>query len=138
MKILARRVEYVLILYRRKILKYTAKVPNIGFYCSIDSKNGKDLKFKHMWQIADIHYDYINIQQGHFFGIEKIWLDENSQVLITDKERTLLDVFIYSKMFGGIGETLGILENSLAIIDIQKIINYAIQYDKKSLIKSLG
>jgi len=36
------------------------------------------------------------------------------------------------------GEALGILENSLAAIDIQKLVNYAIQYDKKSLTKRLG
>ena len=101
-------------------------------------KEVQDLKLKHIWQIADIRYEYINIKQKHFFGIEKIWLDENSQVPITDKERTLLDVFIYSKMFGGMGEALGILENSLATIDIQKLVNYAIQYDKKSLTKRLG
>lgn len=93
---------------------------------------------KHAWEIAGVRYEYITVQQKHFFGIEKIWLDEHFQIPITDKERTLLDVFIYPKMFGGIGEALGILDNALANIDIQKLINYAIQYDKKSLIKRLG
>lgn len=93
---------------------------------------------KHIWEIDGLRYEYINVQQKHFFGTEKIWLDEYFQISITDKERTLLDLFIYSKMFGGIGEALGILENSLATIDTQKLINYAIQYDKKSLAKRLG
>jgi predicted transcriptional regulator of viral defense system len=79
-----------------------------------------------------------HIKQKNFFGIEKIWLDENFQVQITDKERTLLDVFIYPKMFGGIGEALGILENALVSIGIQKLVDYAIKYDKKSLAKRLG
>ncbi|HSW69433.1 MAG TPA: type IV toxin-antitoxin system AbiEi family antitoxin [Gammaproteobacteria bacterium] len=95
-------------------------------------------KTKHIWKIDELRYEYINVQQKHFFGIEKLWLGEYFQVNITDKERTLLDVFIYPKMFGGIGEALGILENSLAVIDTKKLINYAIQYDKKSLAKRLG
>lgn len=95
-------------------------------------------KTKHAWIIDNISYEYITVQQKHFFGIEKIWLDENFVVPITDKERTLLDVFIYSKMFGGMGEALGILENCLATIDIQKLVTYAIQYAKPSVSKRLG
>jgi predicted transcriptional regulator of viral defense system len=116
----------------------TASTPTKVVTPSMREKEVQDLKLKHIWQIADIRYEYINVQQKHFFGFEKIWLDEHFQVLITDKERTLLDVFIYPKMFGGMGEALGILENSLATIDIQKLVDYAIQYDKKSLTKRLG
>jgi predicted transcriptional regulator of viral defense system len=116
----------------------TSSTPTKVVTPSMREKEVQDLKLKHIWQIADIRYEYINIKQKHFFGIEKIWLDENSQVSITDKERTLLDIFIYPKMFGGIGEALGILENSLHTIDIQKLVNYAIQYNKKSLTKRLG
>ena len=116
----------------------TASTPTKVVTPSMREKEVQDLNLKHLWQIADIRYEYINIKQKHFFGIEKIWLDENFQVSITDKERTLLDIFIYPKMFGGMGAALGILENSLATIDIQILVNYAIQYDKKSLAKRLG
>ncbi len=102
------------------------------------SKTTKAFKLKHAWEINGIRYEYINIQQKNFFGIEKIWLDEFFQVMITDKERTLLDLFIYPKMFGGIGEAFGILENSLPTLDLKKLVDYAIQYNKKSVIKRLG
>lgn len=98
----------------------------------------RNLNAKHAWEIEGVRYEYINIQEKHFFGTEKIWLGEHFQISITDKERTLLDLFIYSKMFGGMGEALGILENSLATIDIKKLVEYTIQYDKKSLTKRLG
>lgn len=104
---------------------------------SMRTKNPK-LKKKHVWEIDGISYEYINVQEKQFFGTEKIWLDEYFQVSITDRERTLLDVFAYPKMFGGIGEALGILENSLVTIDVEKLIDYAIRYDKKSIIKRLG
>ena len=105
---------------------------------SMREKQRSKLNIKHAWEVSGVRYEYTHVQQRHFFGIEKIWLDEHFNVSITDKERTLLDVFIYPKMFGGIGEALGILENSLAMIDIQKLVGYAIQYDKKSIAKRLG
>lgn len=105
---------------------------------SMREKQSTQSKIKHAWEIGGVRYEYVNVQQKHFFGNEKIWLDEYFQVSITDKERTLIDVFIYPKMFGGMGEALGILENSLASIDIQKLVDYAIKYDKKSLAKRLG
>lgn len=116
----------------------TASTPSKVVTPSMREKQSHKLKSKHAWIIDGIRYEYINIQQKHFFGLEKIWLDEYFQVKITDKERTLLDVFIYPRMFGGIGEALGILENSLATINIQKLVDYAIQYDKKSVAKRLG
>lgn len=116
----------------------TASTPTKVVTPSMREKGLKDSKIKHVWRIADICYQYINVQKNHFFGFEKIWLDEYFQVPITDKERTLLDVFVYPKMFGGMGEALGILENSLATIDIQKLVEYAIRYDKKALTKRLG
>jgi len=105
---------------------------------SMRRKQKDQSSIKHNLEVDGIFYEYINVQQKHFFGIEKIWLDEHSAVSITDKERTLLDVFIYPKMFGGIGEALGILENSLRTIDLQKLIDYTLRYDKKSISKRMG
>jgi predicted transcriptional regulator of viral defense system len=116
----------------------TASTPTKVVTPSMREKQSNLSKTKHAWEISGTRYEYINVQERHFFGIEKIWLDENFNVSITDKERTLLDVFIYTKMFGGIGEALGILENALPNINIQKLVEYAIRYDKKSLAKRLG
>lgn len=116
----------------------TASTPSKVVTPSMREKHTQRSKTKHLWEIDGVRYEYINVQQKHFFGIEKIWLDEHFQVPITDKERTLLDVFICPKMFGGMGEALGILENALAAIDIQKLVDYAIQYNKKSIAKRLG
>jgi predicted transcriptional regulator of viral defense system len=116
----------------------TASTPSKVVTPSMREKQSHRSTSKHAWEIDGVRYEYINVQQKHFFGLEKIWLDEHFQVSITNRERTLLDMFIYPKMFGGIGEALGILENALATIDIQKLVDYAIQYDKKSVAKRLG
>ena len=116
----------------------TASTPSKVVTPSMREKQPHQTKVKHAWEIAGLRYEYITVQQKHFFGIEEIWLDEHFQISITDKERTLLDVFIYPKMFGGIGEALGILEDALPGIDIKKLVDYAVQYDKKYIAKRLG
>ena len=116
----------------------TASTPRKVITPSMRKKHTHPSKAKHAFKIGGIRYEYMNIQEKHFFGIEKIWLDEFFQVSITDKERTLLDLFIYPKMFGGMNEALGILENSLETINVHKLIKYAIQYNKKALAKRLG
>ena len=99
---------------------------------------------KHAWIIDGIRYEYITVPKETFeLGTETIWIpwvggDGFYNIKITDKERTLLDMFIHPKMFGGIGESLGVLENALGDISIKKLISYAIKYDKKYLAKRLG
>src|SRR3990167_8153275 len=99
---------------------------------------------KHAWIIDGVRYEYITISQEAFeFGVEKIWIpwgvgDGHYQLGITDKERTILDLFVHPKMFGGMGEALGILEQSLANINIEKLVKYAVLYNKKFLVKRLG
>lgn len=116
----------------------TASTPSKVVTPSMREKKSRRTKDKHVWEIEGVRYEYINVQKRHFYGIEKVWLDETFQVSITDKERTVLDVFAYPKMFGGMGEALGVLENTIVNIDIEKLVSYAIQYDKKSLTKRLG
>ena len=99
---------------------------------------------KHAWIIEGVRYEYITVPKETFeLGAETIWIpwvggDGFYSVKITDKERTLLDMFIHPKMFGGIGEALGVLESALGNISIAKLVDYAIKYDKKYLVKRLG
>ena len=116
----------------------TASTPKKVLTPSMREQSVQKLSRKHAWVIEDVRYEYMTVKEDHFFGTEKIWLDEHFQVNITDKERTIIDVFVSPKMFGGIGEALGVLKNSLADIDIEKLVSYAILYNKKSLIKRLG
>ncbi len=97
-----------------------------------DRQNRRSLK------ILDVQYEFFHIYPSRFFGIEEVWLDERSKISISDKERTLIDLFAYSGSFGGMGEVLGIMEQTLSSIDLKKLIGYAIQYGEKSLCKRLG
>jgi predicted transcriptional regulator of viral defense system len=103
-----------------------------------DDKN-KSPEEKHAFYIDNVRYEYMTIKKERYaFGIGKEWISPHFVVNITDKERTIIDLFADMKIFGGIGEALGILENNIEEIDIEKLIEYAIKYDEKSLAKRLG
>lgn len=116
----------------------TASTPRKIVTPSMREKKSNHSNQKHAWEINNVRYEYMTIQEKNFFGEEIIWPEQDLQARITDKERTLLDLFIYPQLFGGIGEALGILENAISSIDIKKLVGYAIKYNKKSVIKRLG
>lgn len=93
---------------------------------------------KHAWAVGGVRYEYVSVIPEHFFGIEDIWVDEHFRVPITDKERTILDSFIYPRLFGGIGEALQTLEEHIHELTLEKLVGYAVRYGKASAIKRLG
>ncbi len=70
-------------------------------------------------------------QQRYFLSL--VMID-----LITDRERTLLQLFISSRLFGGMGEALGVLHNHLVGLDLEKLVTHALSYNKISVAKRLG
>lgn len=100
--------------------------------------SGKKISERHAWEIAGVRYEYVTVKREHFFGIEEVWLDEHFKVPVTDRERTLLETFISVRMFGGIGEALGVLENHIHELDLEKLTAYALRYGKSSVVKRLG
>ena len=45
---------------------------------------------------------------GRPAAVEEIWLDERFKTPITDRERTVLELFVSPRHFGGLGEALGV------------------------------
>ncbi len=72
------------------------------------------------------------------FGIETVWLEERFAVPITDRERTVLDLFAIPRVFGGLGEGLSVLERASDDIDVETLVEYAIRYDSIAVAKRLG
>lgn len=93
---------------------------------------------KHAWEIAGTRYEYVNVSPEHFFGIEEVWVDELFSVPIVDRERAMLECFASPRAFGGMGEVLGILEEHLAELDLEKLVRYAVRYRKGAPAKRLG
>lgn len=93
---------------------------------------------KHAWEIRGARYEYMTVRPEHFFGAEEVWVDELFSVPITDRERTMLDGFISPRFFGGMGEVLGILEDHLTELDLEKLAAYALRFNRGSVVKRLG
>ncbi|MHB9124574.1 MAG: type IV toxin-antitoxin system AbiEi family antitoxin domain-containing protein [Armatimonadota bacterium] len=93
---------------------------------------------RHAWEIGGIRYEYTTVKPEHFFGMEEVWIDQSFRVPITDRERTVLDLFAHPRMFGGMGEAIAVLTEHVDTLDTDKLVSYAVQYAKSSVARRLG
>lgn len=94
---------------------------------------------QHVWHTVGLDFRYVTVVPERFeLGIEMIWLDERFRVPITDRERTVLDLFAMPRLFGGIGEGLGVLERAQGEIDVPRLVTYALRYGSIAVAKRLG
>jgi predicted transcriptional regulator of viral defense system len=93
---------------------------------------------KHRWTVGAEEIEFVTVHPDHFFGIGQVWVDQFFRVPIFDRERTLLDLCIFPRRFGGMTEVLGILEEHWASCDLARLIAYAVQYGMVVVAKRLG
>jgi len=95
---------------------------------------------RHAWVIGGLNYEYHHVKPAHFFGVERAYVAGNLWVPMTDKERTILDLFVAPSWAGTFGTIYEILQENLAEekIDVGKLVRYAVQYGEGSLVKRLG
>jgi predicted transcriptional regulator of viral defense system len=94
---------------------------------------------RHLWHVAGIDCRYVTVIPWRFeLGLETIWLEERFRVDITDRERTVLDLFTLPRMFGGMGEALSVIERHRDGLDLDKLIRYALRYESVAAVKRLG
>jgi len=116
----------------------TASTPTKVVTPGMRTAAGQTRRGKHAWNVQGIRYEFTSVRAGHFYGIERIWVDEHSRVPITDRERTVLDLFVAPRVFGGIGEGIGILDQHLGALSVEKLVRYALQHGTVSAAKRLG
>jgi len=94
---------------------------------------------KHAWHVGGLECRFVTLTESRYeIGIERIWADERFAFSITDRERTVLDTFAMPRQFGGISEGLAVLERSQDSLDIDTLIDYALRYGSRTLVKRLG
>jgi len=99
----------------------------------------KGAEGQHLWCVAGLDLRYVVVVPERFeLGIGMIWLDERFRIPITDRERTVLDLFAMPRLFGGLGEGLGVLERAQGEIDIPRLVGYALRYGSIAVAKRLG
>ncbi len=90
------------------------------------------------WRAFDLEFEFIFVKEDRFWGFEKEWVNSWTQVNITDRERTILDLIARPEIFGGIRAASEILEDALDQINLSQLVAYALRYDVGSVIKRLG
>lgn len=105
-----------------------------------EMREGRAIKIRGrtVWRVLEHDIEFIYIEKDRFFGHEQYWVSEWHQVLITDRERTLLDMVARPDIFGGFDVTIETYEENFESINASRLVEYAIQYDMGSVVKRLG
>jgi len=91
-----------------------------------------------VWQTLGTEFEFIRVQEKHFFGHKQIWANTWQQVAITDPERTVLDLIARPDVFGGTRAALEIFGEALPKIRADGLVEYALRYNVGAVIKRLG
>lgn len=89
--------------------------------------------------INNIRFKMIKVSEKRMFGIEKIRVGSRG-VIVSDKERTLLDLIYFPKPIGGLQKAFEILREQINKkgIDVRKFIGYASIFPSVSTRKRIG
>lgn len=89
--------------------------------------------------VCGIAYKFIRIPQNRFYGLETIKI-QDTDVIISSKERTLIDLIYFNDPIGGIKAATSILKQCVIEkkCDITKLIGYATQFPQVKTRKCIG
>ncbi len=92
-------------------------------------------KKKNFINIFGLDYRIIRIKNEKFFGLRKEWIEE-TQINITDKEKTIVDCLDKPQYSGGIAEIAKALRHDN--LNLQNIHNYALKIGNSVVVRRLG
>ena len=108
----------------------TEQIPNTVFLQTTSRKK------KQATEVFGVRYRIVRVKEEKFFGIRKEWI-EDTQVHITDKEKTLLDCLDKPQYCGGVVEVAKALKYG-SELDKKKLVEYAQKIENSGVIRRLG
>lgn len=90
------------------------------------------------WVVDDLRIIFFSVAAAKFIGIEQVWVDAENKVPITDKERTVVEMFLSPRAFGGLAEAVSVLEEHRSTLDLEKLARYAVEIKVAATAKRLG
>lgn len=90
------------------------------------------------WDVEGLRIRFVSVVSARFFGIENVWMDTRTRVPITDRERTVLDLFVDPRRTGGISAALAVLEAHGSTFDVPRLVSYAVRLGVASVGRRLG
>ena len=107
----------------------TEQVPNTVFIKTTARKKRREL------EVFGVNYRIIRTKEAKFFGIRKEWIEE-TQVNITDKEKTIIDCLDKPRYCGGVVEVTKALKNGK--LNKEKLSEYAQRIGNSGVMRRLG
>lgn len=107
----------------------TEQIPNTVFIQTTARKKNQNIK------VFGINYEIVRIKEAKFFGIRREWIEE-TQINITDKEKTIVDCLDKPQYCGGIIEVAKALKNGS--FDKDRLEVYANKIGNSGVIRRLG
>lgn len=90
-------------------------------------------------KIGNHHFNLIKVSSDRIYGTKTIKIN-NAEVIVSDKERTLVDLIYYPMPVGGLTSAFAILNDQVKSesIDLKKLIRYASSFPIISARKRIG
>jgi predicted transcriptional regulator of viral defense system len=92
-------------------------------------------KFNFNPEVFGVQYKIVKIKEPKYFGMKKEWIEE-TQINITDKEKTMIDCLDKPQYCGGIIEVAKALKNNK--FDRKKLEDYAQRIGNSGVLRRLG
>ncbi len=83
-------------------------------------------------------YRFVQIADDEMFGVTKHWITKQESVAISDRERSIVDALRNPGLLGGITEIAKGLWMTRDMLDVQRVITYAIRLDIGVVQRRLG
>jgi predicted transcriptional regulator of viral defense system len=83
-------------------------------------------------------YRFVTVKPADFFGLMQVWITKQQSVMVSDKERTILDALRQPQYAGGIPEVAKALWMSRADIKIPRLLEYVQHFSSGALRRRLG
>jgi len=107
----------------------TEQIPTTVFIQTITRR------FNHNPEVFGVQYKIAKVKKEKIFGIRKEWIEE-TQINITDKEKTIIDCLDKPQYCGGIIEVAKALKNNK--FNQKKLQNYAQRIGNSGVLRRLG
>lgn len=112
---------------------YTEQIPSTVFVAT--TKRKKELEIEDL----GLRFKFVTVVEKKFFGNKKRWIGDK-QVIITDREKTIVDCLDHPEQCGGIVEaTKGVWEGfTQEELDPDRLTEYASRMGNRTVFKRLG
>jgi predicted transcriptional regulator of viral defense system len=95
-------------------------------------------EYKKQRIVGNTTFEFIYMDAKYVWGIKNFWVTNSEQVRVSDIERTIIDCLYRPEYCGAVLEIVKGLWIQKEKIDFDKLLNYALKFDKIVVIKRLG